>query len=258
MVFNDNKTPVFFLSPHLDDAVFSAGSIMASLNTRGFNITVINIFTTPNKTAKNTISSTAYLRQCKYKNAEQLFADRIREDKETLSTLKNVKIVNLNLTDALWRTKGKLNIFEKIISKIIPEFNRIYPTYRWHISKGKISKLDDLLVNSLSKRLNGLIPSDSVVFFPCGVGGHVDHVITNKVCKNLCAKKIMWLDFPYNLNCETQNVNPEIVNLEKYEFAEQLQTKSTLISGYKSQLEPIFGKAGPITKSDILYEVKTI
>jgi hypothetical protein len=49
-----NKIPCYFLSPHLDDAVLSAGGLISSLS-GNTSVTVVNIFTTAGE--KNTLSA---------------------------------------------------------------------------------------------------------------------------------------------------------------------------------------------------------
>lgn len=258
MKLEDVNIPIYFVSPHLDDAVFSAGGMISSLSKKGYDVTVINVFTSPGDNIANTLSSKAYLKQCGYKSAQDLYVDRIKEDSASISKLKNVKIINLGLIDALWRTKNNPKLFEKIMGKLIPEFIRIYPTYRWNIQSGAVSRLDNKLISTLTLKLEFLIPPHATIFYPRGIGKHVDHLIVKRACENLSCHKIMWLDFPYYLNYETQKALVESENLKQYEFSEELQTKSSLMSGYVSQLVPIFGDTGPVVKPDILYEVKTI
>ena len=123
-----NKRPVFFISPHFDDAALSAGSLLSYLSKKT-SVTVINVFTKCGPI--NTLSARAYLRQLKCHSAEELYLQRAKEDKNFFSSI-GAKSVNLNYVEALWRQ------FEKKPGKTLAELDHIYPTYRFHIISGKI------------------------------------------------------------------------------------------------------------------------
>ena len=108
------KSPCFFISPHLDDAVFSAGGLMIFLAKKN-PVTVVNVFTEAGD-LPYTLSAKKYLSVCEVDDARKLFEQRRNEDQKVLEKV-GVKVVNLGFVDALWRKKEGVARF-----KIIPEF----------------------------------------------------------------------------------------------------------------------------------------
>lgn len=222
-----NHLSAYFISPHFDDAIFSAGATICELVNSGISVTIVNIFTKAN--GPSTLSGLAFLKKCNYNSPEELYKDRENEDMNVVSMVSKNKVINLGFEDALWRKSEKRGL--------IPEFNHVYPTFRLHIAKGIISPVDSRLIEDITNRLETIIPKNSVVFGPLGVGKHVDHVIVNKVLTSLRFKKIFWLDFPYSQYSESTNVG-----LPYFSFLKNKIRKKELVLGYKSQVKAIFGK----------------
>lgn len=243
-----SKSKCVFVSPHFDDAVFSAGGVIQELVKNGVSVTVINIFTACGTTS-NSLSAKVYLKQCGYDNARVLYKDREIEDASTFKTLK-IKHINLGFTDALWRTKP-MNLFMKYASQIIPELGLIYPTYRWHISTGKVSNYDIDTVNSIVGKINSIkeFSESKYVFAPIGIGNHVDHLVTNKVIKKYKSNKkiLLWGDYPYVLKHDIKK--ERLLN-----FAPDWFKKEILLRKYTSQFKAIFGNLG-VSKIDEIYKL---
>ncbi|MBP9669939.1 PIG-L family deacetylase [Candidatus Woesebacteria bacterium] len=184
------KIPCYFISPHLDDAIFSAGGLISKLRGK-VDITIINVFTSAGVSG-HTLSASTYLKQCGESDAQLLFVKRIKED-QVAGQMLGAKVINLGYQDALWRAKSKSNY-------PIPELNVIYPTYRLHVSKGRISHHDNQLMQDLSAKLRSIIKEpEFYIFAPIGYGKHVDHVLVRDVVtQSFAASRIIyWSDFPY-------------------------------------------------------------
>ena len=237
------KKKCYFISPHYDDAVLSAGAVMTYL-AKTNDIYVINIFTEAGK-HPYTLSAKAYLNQCGYENAEDLYKDRKTEDREVLGKIVK-ESVDLGFTDALWRKKTHTNSFGRFLT----EFDHIYPTYKFHIQKGKLHKEDQETVHAISKRLREIVDTkNSIIFCPMGIGNHVDHVMVHTICNDIFENTIFWSDFPYN---QTQGSKKNKISLNTFTFSEFLADKKRLIEGYKTQFKAMF-KQGLITKPEIYY-----
>lgn len=241
-----NKTHCYFVSPHLDDAVFSAGYLLSYLS-KHTKVTVLNVFTSAGK-KPYTLSAKAFLKQTNYSCAQELLKDRVKEDKETLEK-NNIEAINLGFEDALWRKKavtGKICVF---LSKVLPEFIHIYPTYRWHVIKKNITQKDFLTYSSLRNKLRGLIEKKDVVFCPVGYGEHIDHLITREACRDEFENVVYWSDFPYCLENKNKNEFIDEGGFTKFSFESSKKEKMKLILGYKSQIPAIFGdKEIPLIK----------
>ena len=224
-----NKKTVYFVSPHFDDAILSAGATLQYL-AKHVPVVIINVFTQAGE-RPYTLSVKANLKQSGFADAKELYREREKEDKMVLGKVTK-NITNLGFIDSLWRKKKPSHPLENLL----PEINYIYPTYRFHVAKGKIAKHDLLLIEEIKKKLRKIIKGENaVVFCPMAIGDHVDHVIVRKVCDELFANPIHWSDFPYN-----EKSTKDTDDYEMIVFAKDLKKKQKLIEGYKTQFSAMF------------------
>jgi LmbE family N-acetylglucosaminyl deacetylase len=125
-----------FVSPHLDDVVLSCGALLSAL-ARHSRVTVVNVFTEGGP-PPYTRAARSLLRRCGASCAEQLFAERRKEDAHVMASL-GVQAVNLGFPDAPFRRRGFGGRFSRI-GKLLPELLYRYPTYRFDITTGRISR----------------------------------------------------------------------------------------------------------------------
>lgn len=235
-----NKIHCYFISPHLDDAVFSTANVISHLIKNGVKVTVINVFTKPSP-KPYTLSVRRFLSVCGYVNADELFIDRIAEDEKVLKEI-GVDVINLGFVDALWRRKSN-SIVSKLFAKYIPESDYVYPVYRLSIALGRIAKADSPLIGNVQDKLKSVIknPNISYVFCPIAIGKHVDHIIVRDLCNKTFDNVIYWADYPYSEESRIDAKFVESGNLEENLFNLSYPNKNSLISGYKSQQKIIFG-----------------
>jgi hypothetical protein len=220
---------LYIISPHFDDAVLSAGMLMHNLQGK-CDVTIINIFTKAHN-GPYTISAKQFLKSAGFKNAVNLYKDRLINDRLALSLI-NAKQVNLNFTDALFRRKKIASNFGKILA----EFDHLYPTYRLHVIK-QIAKSDSCS-NILEKKLKLIIPKDALVFSPLSFGNHVDHLITRMVCEKLFKNLIYYSDFPYNIRSNSKKVI--LKEYQKVALKVDMNIKRKLVNCYASQVSGLF------------------
>jgi LmbE family N-acetylglucosaminyl deacetylase/thiamine kinase-like enzyme len=192
------KSSCYFISPHFDDAAFSAGGLMGELAAAGVPVTVINVFTSCGD-GKNTLSAKKYLTSVGATTAEKLYEERSEEDAKALKNI-GVNVVNLGFTEALWRNADKPGVISKIFRNIFPEFSKAYPVYRLHVIKTGLNDNEDKLAVQISHAIGRIIGTSSgIVFGPIGCGGHVDHNIVREACINLLRSHAvhLWADMPY-------------------------------------------------------------
>ena len=242
-----NKTPCYFISPHLDDAVFSAGSLMQDLSNHT-KVVVINVFTMPSK-PPYTLSAKRFLRQCKYKDPLLLFAVRQKEDAKVLQQI-GTTVINLPYEDSIWRKLQNPNLILTILGKVFAEFIHIYPIYRLHIQPGKISAHDKDLMNKITEDLTKIINPESFIFCPVGIGQHNDHLLVREVVVNSFNNVIMWTDFPYILNSKTST---DVENYTKISLPTNKNIKKRLIKGYKAQVKAIFENKNIEIPDEVFY-----
>ena len=224
-----NKTRCVFISPHEDDALLSCGSLIAQLSGKT-DLTVVNIFTKAHK-SPYTLSARKFLHDSGFTDAQALYEEREREDAEAFSSL-TVKVINLGLEDALFRKKKR----ETFLGTFIPEIDHVYPTYQWHITK-KIAS-DDPAVATLEKKLEPFKDAKNLIFAPCGIGNHVDHMLARKVSAALFDRYVLYSDFPYNVRLNS--FGSALPGGEVYRLDPIMKVKTALIKAYHTQFHGLF------------------
>jgi LmbE family N-acetylglucosaminyl deacetylase len=221
-----------FVSPHYDDAAFSAGIMIRKL-ARVTDVVLVNVFTKSSR--PYTVSAKRFMNQCGYKNASALFRDRKKED-EKFCRMLGITAVDLGFEDALFRKKEKPGI----AGKYFPELIHVYPVYRIHIIKGRIAREDAELMEKLGEEL-AAVSGDSLVFCPMGIGGHVDHKIVREVCRKTFCKLYFWADYPYNVRVKSS------VNGQHFEVKVDREEKTAMLKIYETQYKAIFsGRKIPV------------
>jgi len=197
-----------FISPHLDDAVLSAGDFLLKLKKENKKVLIVTVFT---KFGKEPISkdSKKYLKYSDFLSLEKFSQARKFEDFQAMKKLE-VKFIHLDFVDGGFRkNNGKV----------------IYPNHdKSCLFSGKISNVDENLITKLRKRLSQIIKSDDVLYGPKGIGKHVDHLIVRKVLASFENKQFLWMDQPY------------VKGIKKKPSKEKLE----VIDCYKSQVKCLF------------------
>lgn len=238
----DKKRTCYFVSPHLDDAAFSAGGLISYLAKRT-KVIVVTLFTEAG-TKNHSLSAVSYVNQCGYKKEEiqKFFIQRRKEDREVLESY-GAKVVHMGYLDALWRGDEKPNLLYKLLSIILKDFRYIYPTHRFHISKGVIHKKDRRNLKRAERDLKDLVRSNNgpVIFCPLGLGNHVDHIFTRQLCTSALENVIYWEDSPYNLYHKSDKHFIKSKELKRYESRLNQKERYEMYPGYKSQFGKLFG-----------------
>lgn len=125
-----------------------------------------------------------------------------------------------------------------ILGKYIPEVIHMYPTYRFHITRGVIAEDDNRIVRKLRKFCMTL-PENAVLFCPKGIGDHVDHILVREACLRSQRQVVLWADFPYS---KRGHVHRETdTGWQQWHFPVQTKEKKKLMQGYQSQYPVMFG-----------------
>lgn len=251
------KIPCYFLSPHLDDAILSAGELIAHLSqhTQVEGITIV----TSGSSKPYNLSAKQFLKQSGYKDARKLFEDRRSEDHRAYSII-GVTPQHLGYTDALWRKIERPNLLRRALSYIFPEFLYVYPTHRIHITRGKISPLDVRMTRTLGEELKKNINKEEkfYIFAPLAIKAHIDHVITRDVVLKSFPKEniVLWEDYPYNIAHPPTPEDFLPLAHEIFRFEGEREVKLRMIREYKSQVKAMFPDGNIPIKPEVYYAVK--
>jgi len=232
------RSPILFLSPHLDDAVLSCAALIESVR-RTCPVTVATLFTAAAQ-PPHTRAARSFLRQCGAADAAGLFHARQSEDRDVLREM-GVEHLHFGETDALFRQRDGGRVGQRLRT-VLPELVHRYPTYRFDIAKGRVSRGDRAMIDALVARVQALIGSTGarVVFAPVGVGRHVDHLIARSVGARQRVTAIYYSDFPYNLALTPDRAFLDRHRLTPWSWQHGIRAKQRLIRGYRTQVDALF------------------
>ncbi|MGW0121216.1 PIG-L deacetylase family protein [Streptomyces sp. NPDC003327] len=231
--------PVLVLSPHLDDAVLSCGALLGWAGRRA-PVTVATLFT-EGAPPPYTLSVRRYLKQTGAADAEELFAARRAEDREVLAAL-GVGLRHLGLVDGLFRRLPRPRPGTRVLARVLPEVAHVYPTYRLHLSRGRVSAHDEGTLTAVAEAVDALLPAPSggVILAPLGVGGHADHVLARTAAERSGRRVVYYSDFPYDQRAEADARFTERYGLVARRWERGLDRKAELIRGYRTQADALF------------------
>ncbi|WP_433787498.1 PIG-L family deacetylase [Actinomycetospora sp. CA-101289] len=225
-----------FLSPHLDDAVLSCGALMRSLAPRS-EIHVVTVFTEISE-GPHTRAARSFLRQCAHADADALFAARRDEDRAVLDGM-GVTHEHVGLADALFRRRTVPGVVARL-GRVLPEVDHRYPTFRYDIARGRVSRGDRSLVGDLAARLAPRLEGADLVFAPLGVGRHVDHLLTRTLGGVHPDRVVYYSDFPYDQVHPRDEAFVRTQGLQAWRHDEGIVEKAALIRGYGTQADALF------------------
>ncbi|QKW09736.1 PIG-L family deacetylase [Streptomyces sp. NA04227] len=280
------------LSPHLDDAVLSCGGLIAHARRR-VPVTVVTLFSAADG-PPYTLSARRCLQLAGVSDARTLYEARRTEDRAVLGGL-GVDWHHSGLTEGLFRRKPGYGPPDgRPVNRLLPELGHVYPTYRWHVARGRISPYDRAVLNDLTRALNndgtrtgrenghdphhrradgragesaGLLPEipeipevpeiremppgpragrpegptgPTLLLAPLAVGGHVDHLLVRTAAELSTRDVVYYSDFPYNLRHAADARFLERNELTEVRWERELDGKSALIRGYRTQADGLF------------------
>ncbi|MFK0213454.1 PIG-L deacetylase family protein [Streptomyces sp. NPDC090298] len=234
-----SRVPVLVLSPHLDDAVLSCGALLGWAGRRA-PVTVASLFTeaTP---PPYTLSGRMYLRQTRAGDAEALFAERRAEDLRVLELL-GVDPHHAGLVDGLFRRLPRPRPGTGGLARLLPEVAHVYPTYRLHLTRGRISAHDAEVLRAVGETIDALLPAGSggLILAPLAVGGHADHVLVRCAAERSGRRIVYYSDFPYNQSAAAEAEFIRRHRLVAHTWERDLDRKAELIQGYGTQAGALF------------------
>jgi LmbE family N-acetylglucosaminyl deacetylase len=204
---------VLAISPHLDDAVFSAGGTLWERVRAGDRVTVLTCFT------GNVAEPSDFALACQLDKGVAADIDymELRRKEDELACLAiGARPVHLPLLEAPHRG-----------------YDSAAALFGTRLAK------DDALPR-LTEALRAAFDCEQpgMIYAPFGIGGHVDHLIVREAVEAARADLPVswWEDYPYAMNLEAR---PEIVRRDLSPGAQAAKLRATL--AYKSQLGFQFG-----------------
>lgn len=161
-----------YLSPHLDDAMFSCGSIISKQREQVESVLILTVFAgVPEKSLELSASIISFIKKSGYDSVTNFCKARCIEDKNACNFL-NVEYKHLKFLDCIYRTGKSGTILYKNFSEIF--------------SSNPASQ--DVTVKELYSSIQSILVNASNVYCPLPINGHIDHVLTNNVGEMLVKK----------------------------------------------------------------------
>ncbi len=196
------KYDAIFLSPHLDDAVYSCGGTIAKLTQQGKSVLVVTI--TAGSPNLDSLSEFAQQHHDRWPaNSEATIIETRRDEDARALGLLGADYRHDQILDCIYRTNESDNHLYQTESEL---FGKIHSQDGPTIAATALT-----IVQVLSEHLNA---SDTCVYAPLRVGNHVDHQVVFASTKGLIKKSklardqvFFYEDYPYH---ETQASEPEL------------------------------------------------
>lgn len=166
-----------YISPHLDDAVFSCGGCILQQTARGDRVTVLTVFA--GDPPQDELSPFARQLHQRWKIGLDGTAVRRAEDRVACARL-NATAVHLEYPEAIYRSSRGVYLYDSEEAIFGPV-------------QDAEEALEEEILSALTQRTH---PSMHV-YAPMGLGGHVDHRMVRRVVHRLGLSLRLYQDFPY-------------------------------------------------------------
>jgi LmbE family N-acetylglucosaminyl deacetylase len=169
-----------FISPHLDDAILSAGGLIFERARAGDAVEIWTLACGfPPDGESSPLAQTLHT-QWGFRSAEDAIRSRRAEDQRAAAIV-DASVHHFDFLDCIYRRDAAGDW-------LYPQ-NTFIPLHR------DDENLPALMTTALAERLQ----SDDMVLCPLALGGHVDHVIVRRAVENLKHPPLYYADFPYLL-----------------------------------------------------------
>lgn len=180
----DMKT--IYLSPHLDDAVYSCGGWIWEQTQRGQDV---EIWTICAGDPPNSLSELAKALHQSWGLGSDAVQIRREEDQSACRIVGAVP-KHLSYLDCIYRSSPQGEIY-------------------YHSDEGIFGGLDPReadLIDRVSAELREILPQECELIVPLGIGNHVDHELTRKAASRLGRELFYYADYPYARELEGKEI----------------------------------------------------
>jgi LmbE family N-acetylglucosaminyl deacetylase len=173
-----------YLSPHLDDAIYSCGGLIWAQTQAGQQVEVWTICA--GDPPPGALSPFAEALHARWEIGEEAGKTRREEDEAAASYL-GADICHLTLPDCIYRRHPVSG--EALYASEEAIFGELHPA-----EEGVVNWLASLLVEQ--------IPTETVVVAPLALGGHVDHRLVRAAAEQAGCVDRYYADYPYAVRSE--------------------------------------------------------
>ena len=213
-----------YLSPHLDDAVLSAGGLIYDQTNSGIPVEIWSIMAGVSKETEYSPFAQLLHHQWGFSSAEETFLARREEDKKAAS-LVGATTAHFDFLDGIYRR----------------DENGEWPYYEISLPP---HPMDTDLPGHIADAVSPRLKPDDVLVCQLAVGSHVDHVLVRMAAEMLGRPLIYDIDVPY-IFYKSDELEPKSAGMQENV---QMVTESGIkawkeaVLAYASQL-PVLGDA---------------
>ena len=177
--------PWIFLSPHLDDAVFSCGGLLSYLAEQGVPTKIVTVFSDQ---ISGPAKFTEYARtlHTRWETGDDPYRIRKLEDINACALL-GAQQVHLGFLDCIYRTLPDG-------SPVVTSDQELF---------GQVNQGEDYLIGQVAQKIAGITSGKYICVCPLGLGNHIDHQITRRAAE-ISLKPLYYADLPYALSLPVQ------------------------------------------------------
>jgi LmbE family N-acetylglucosaminyl deacetylase len=222
-----------YLSPHLDDAIFSCGGWIWEQTQAGEEVEIWTICA--GDPPPGLLSDFARSLHQSWDIVEDAVQIRRAEDLQACQILGAVP-KHLPFQDCIYRSSPAGEAYYQTGEDIF----------------GGLDPRESDLIDEISAMLGELIPADVELIVPLGIGNHVDHDLTRKAASRLDRKVYYYADYPYAREEEGQEILEIMSNSQEWRGMQARISKQGLnqwwqgARAYRSQISTFWEDEGDL------------
>jgi len=186
----DRVTRWIFLSPHLDDAVFSCGGLISYLSDNGVSVEIWTVFSDQMEDARQ-LTDYARTLHNRWGTGDHPYVLRKQEDANACRTV-GARQHHLGYLDCIYR--------------FIPGSREPVVLSDAEL-QGTVKPQEQPFIEKIARDLKTRITELTVWVCPLSLGSHVDHQITRKAAEMTGKLMLYYADLPYALPMPRQSIS---------------------------------------------------
>jgi LmbE family N-acetylglucosaminyl deacetylase len=234
---------IVYFSPHLDDAIFSCGGIIAQQVSEGHKVEVWSFFTSD--PPLQGLTTFARILHQQWGKTQHPYQTRREED---------IAACRMLLVD--WRHFGYPDCIYRHYPRTGAPLVRI---------KGDLFKpgreRETLLIDEIKQHIDQYLATQDTLVIPLGVGTHIDHLLIHEIATSYQNPKFFYPDYPYagTFQSITELGLPE--GAEKWEYqltGENLLLWQSAARCYSSQVSSFWSSPASMEQDIARYAVSPV
>lgn len=232
-----------YFSPHLDDAIFSCGGIIAQQVSRGQEVEVWSYFTADPPVEG--LTPFAHILHRRWDKTQNPYQTRRDED-----------IAACSLISVNWRHFG----FPDCIYRRYPQTGAPLVRNKRDLFKPGRER-ENVLMESITQCVDQYLAVQDTLVIPIGVGTHIDHLLIRDIASSYPNPKFFYPDYPYaGMLQSTQELGlPEGARKSEYHLSvDDLLRWQSAAGCYSSQVSSFWESSASMEKDIARYAVSPV